>query len=102
MWSTVAPLPVVPSPKSQAYDATVPSESVDGEPSKWQTSLAQEIEAAATGGSFSGLRPASRTNMALEAQFWSSTPGPDTCTLVPPTGPEPDQSARNSCPVEVA
>ena len=55
VWLGVAVvLSVFPSPKSQAYDATVPSGSDDAVPSNWQASSVQLLVNDAAGGWFGG------------------------------------------------
>ena len=66
MWVASTVSAVAPSPKSQAYDVMVPSESVDAEPSAVQSSRVQETAAAACGGWFGG-GPVSATRMTEKA-----------------------------------
>jgi hypothetical protein len=91
----VAPEPVVPSPKFQAYEAMLPSESVDALASAVQLSPPQLAVKAAVGGT---LPATVDRNTALPRQSLPSTAGPLTVVEVVPGTPL-TQLIRRSVPV---
>jgi hypothetical protein len=59
VWVAVLPVPNWPSPKPQAYDAIVPSVSLDPAPKKSQVRPSHDADADATGASFGSSDPGS-------------------------------------------